>query len=226
MLYQPDTFAFIHVPRTAGMSIRETILADARHFDGINCNSFAGKTWRPHTRRHTTYRELQGVIPEIDRIYTFLVIRNPFDWLESTYSQLSHWRDCAFENRPNINYQSEIYRSVEETLQGGFAEFVKRHKHIMNDGGMTRHWGANRNGRIAVSGVIRLEELSNRWSEIYYSLGPIDVYSYEVPEKPPELRRSNAVPRLSVEWSKDLIGIVRNGFRYDFENYYPEAVNP
>jgi len=86
-------FLFVHVPKTGGNSIQEVlkqhsedrIVADAPHQDGVERFEVANDRYAVH--KHSTLAEYRAVIEPatFQSLYTFSVIRNPWDWMISFY---------------------------------------------------------------------------------------------------------------------------------------------
>lgn len=227
MLYQPECFCFIHVPRCGGQAVRAAVLGQSVYFGALFCNQNASAHQvRPHTRRHTTWRELAAIVPDLPRIYSFCTIRNPFDFFESNYSQAVAWRDGILRTKPRGPWIHQL-RDVQELLRGGFRDFVQRHEYIGGSGGILKHWAGDITGRVSVSEVIPLEQLTATWPTIWPRLQPQIPYFNTPPDRRPPLPpAANAVPRQPVEWDRGLVQLVRRWCRYDFEHYYPDAKDP
>jgi hypothetical protein len=227
MIYQPGSFAFIHIPRTGGMAVRATIMRESSNFSRLAANQFAAESQtHPRTRRHTTWRELAAIYPDLPRIFTFCTIRDPFSWFESSFSQLMHWRDSVITNgRDAALANSKEWRTVLAMLGDGFAGYVQHHASLADDGGLAKYWAGDIDGRVAVTTVVRVEDLSRRWPELWHRMGPETPYEFHTPPAP-ELIRTNSVPRLAVQWTPQLISKVRSWCSYDFRTYYPQIQDP
>lgn len=73
---------FIHVPRTGGMSITETIARNSTMLTTMMV--VAGPEPRPF-RRHSRCEELKEVIPDYDDIWKFAFYRDDEEIIESDY---------------------------------------------------------------------------------------------------------------------------------------------
>jgi len=229
MLYQPGSFAFIHIPRCGGMSIRTTILADSIHFPHLHSNSYSPAEQKfKRTRRHTTWRELAAIADDLSSIYTFCTIRNPFDFFESSYTQLCAWvKGLEKTGLAETVYPDQgIYETIRHKISKGFDQFVRGHLYIGDAGGLLKYWAGDINGRVSVDDVIKLEDLEDRWSSIYWKLGPLIPYDFTPPSSPPTLRTVNKLRRHAAQWDNELIRLVRAWCQYDFDHYYPDVEDP
>ncbi|MEM6897650.1 MAG: sulfotransferase family 2 domain-containing protein [Pseudomonadota bacterium] len=106
MIYSPERgYLFIHIPKTGGTSLALALEAKAKPGDIM-----AGDTPKAQRRRrrlkglpakgrlwkHSTLRDLDGwLTDELDDLYIFTLVRNPWDRVVSYY----HWlREQSFEH--------------------------------------------------------------------------------------------------------------------------------
>jgi hypothetical protein len=115
------TLLFVHIPKTAGTSIRKT-LADAGVHDRLMKHP-QGKKYSPaQFSKHTSaeaYRRYYGDI--YDKAHTFAVVRNPLDWLWSFFRFIK-WTDISPDTGKPWRHQ--IYKQVAPLDFAGFVDFV------------------------------------------------------------------------------------------------------
>ncbi len=122
LLSRDKQFLFIHIPKTAGTSIRSTLMDYADHPEqlwenrllallGIHVN-LVGPWHRRRFRPHCTARDVYRSLPRdvYDRLFKFAFVRNPWDLLVSLYNFIP--------GRPAHRYARRVARMT-------FAEFVE-----------------------------------------------------------------------------------------------------
>ena len=119
MIYsEKNKFLFIHVPKTAGTSIRR--LLQSHYEDGITNGSFNKSDWNYH---HVTASKFKIHFGEEkwNEIYKFAFVRNPWDWLVSYYHYAIQSEDIAKSPDKQTNKWLHNMRQVKD-----FDEFVYR----------------------------------------------------------------------------------------------------
>ena len=136
MIYTED-FAFIHVPKTSGMSIKKSIAmncSDAAYMPTHQKNRFNGdyhnKSFNDDWRRvmHYPYSYWE---PMLEDKWVFSVVRNPYvravsfyvffvtsSW-ESYYFPSRYMKDLTFENMFSEKYWTEHYKNPTRVHQDG-----------------------------------------------------------------------------------------------------------
>jgi Sulfotransferase family len=86
-------FIFIHIPRTAGISLTSALSVFA---DGDNLD-FSQVTWEPEYP-HFTAVEIARIVGEdrFQKFYKFAIVRNPWERMVSRYFYLKR-----FDNKPD-----------------------------------------------------------------------------------------------------------------------------
>lgn len=161
-------FLFIHIPKSAGMSVDAVLKPYAECPDDVPRNrllmklGIRGIYWGPYRqkrfRRHDTIRRVYDNIPraEFDRLFKFAFVRNPWDRLVSLYhfrQQRSvqfgrgrRYKSFSFEQF--LNYELRFKRS------GTQAEFL-----------------CDRDGRLLTDYVGRFEQLNEDFGHVARLLG-------------------------------------------------------
>lgn len=115
-------FLFVHIPKTAGTALTVALESDALKDDiivgdtpkararakrqqGLYCR---GRLWK-----HSALADLEGLLPadELERLFTFTMVRNPWDRVASLY----HW----------LREQAFAHPLVEVAKQGSFSDFLR-----------------------------------------------------------------------------------------------------
>lgn len=205
MLYSPSKrFGFIHIQKNAGISISKLISG------GIN------DTQRV-VSRHARVRD---VIPSIGcdewkELYTFAVVRNPWDRLVSWYSMIAqntHRYDPFFWKKPSI------WRYAVKNSQD-FRSFILNCDAVVMDGGIEKSFAFDQmsyiedsDGEIGVTFVARYENISDDLATVWKTL---DV---ELPA-PPRLNASKRPRDYRDHYDAETRGIVAKRFRRDIEAF-------
>jgi hypothetical protein len=160
-------FIFIHVPKSAGRSIRQALqpyATDVRGFwlnravaaCGRRGNLFAPARYR-WLRSHSTARQGRAYLP--DRIFghyfKFAFVRNPWDWLVSYYHFVT--------SRP----KHRLHRRIKS--MGGFDPYVRttcsQPKFLQKD------FVTDKYGQLMVDFVGRFENLSSDFADVCRRIG-------------------------------------------------------
>jgi sulfotransferase famil protein len=98
MISTKHRLIFIHIPKTAGISVSDALLANP----ALEMQSFEAIGMRPHhcqdaSTVHTTARHVRDFLSaeEYDKYRVFAVVRNPWSWLVSRYFHAL--RDARYE---------------------------------------------------------------------------------------------------------------------------------
>ena len=159
-------FLFIHVPKTAGTSIRASLSRYAHLPDqfwenrlleriGIRVNHW-GPSRRKRFRYHSTALQLQGNLPGgvFDRLFKFAFVRNPWDLLVSLYSFIP--------NRPTNRHSTRVAAM-------SFAAFVD--EWTLRPEISQKSFLCDRTGKCLMDYVGRFENLTDDYAEICRRIG-------------------------------------------------------
>lgn len=160
-------FLFIHIPKCAGESIRELLLAPAN----------GGGQF---LQKHRGYAEAERVLgDEIRRFTVFAVVRNPYDQVLSFYEHLRKplVMDAAAIERqyPGSNGRLLPRWASELAMRVDFAEYVRQV--YGREGGPTGWmqdcctWLTDQDGRLAVQRVLRYERLQEEFAALAAEIG-------------------------------------------------------
>lgn len=174
MLYSKEkSFLFIHIPKTAGTSIR-SVLAPYSGRSGVfnfigrrleNHPNFCYKTGLARRRTydaHITYQDIENVLPksELERLFKFCITRNPYDRAYSYYLHvLNHPNHTVYEQIKSYGSFRVMLEHLEEIKEPSQKSYI-----------------INSRGEISVDFVGSLEDVSHDFREICKSLDiPLDL---------------------------------------------------
>lgn len=171
---------FIHIPKNAGTSIRANLkkaVPDTKDFDDIYVN------WREKTgvkrdqafANHFPYWFLQDLLHKADSsipledMFSFMVVRNPFERLVSLYRHRLRKLDMTHEGKPR---NTELDKKV---ALAGFKPWLLQTPHE-GDSVLTRtcqlSWGIDRDGQLGVTKIVKIEDLEASYPDL---LGPLGI---------------------------------------------------
>ena len=174
MVYCENSFAFVHVPRTGGMSISETIAAESSRFALLYMN--VGR-YPPAANRHATASQLRTWITDWEEIYRFSVMRNPFEIIDSSWRMFCDWlrylEERSAQDKITASQASDMAKLQRYRVGRDFDFFVRRHfRYLKSSEGFYRYWLCDENRRALVSEVFQLADLPTLWPEIWRKLNP------------------------------------------------------
>lgn len=155
-------FLFVHVPKTAGESLRELLL-----------NPTNGGA--QFMRKHASYAEARGILgAEMGRFTTFAVVRNPFDQVVSFYEHLRkplHMTVEEIEQQwPGSNGKVVPHWASELAMRLPFPDYIQRvyaepegPSHLLRD---QCAWLVDPAGQDASMRLLRFENLAGEFSAL------------------------------------------------------------
>ena len=209
MIYVPGRCLFIHIPRTAGTSIKTAFIRHVNPLSGY----MVQMTDMPYRfRRHARAAELAVIVSNWFRITRFAIIRNPWTALPSMYR---YWHALADKHKGNLKtIGSKLRNQIELVLENTFAEWVPKHCRYLEPGqGHWHHFCLSATGEPLGVKAYKFEELDKWWSEIAELLRiPTDTPL-------PKLNQGKDVP---TEWTDESVAWVRQHFSDDISRFdYP-----
>ncbi len=162
-------YIFVHIPKTGGTSLSlalegramkdDILLGDTpkarRRRRRVQSATTKGRLWK-----HSTLRDIEGLLPdaELDDLFAFTLVRNPWDRAVSYY----HW----------LKEQSFDHRSVTLAQSLSFEEFVT-HAHIHRSLAATpaRSYMRRADGREQCQLYVRLEQFDSDVTPLWEHLG-------------------------------------------------------
>jgi len=169
MLYSKEkAFLFIHIPKTAGTSIRSVLSPYAGKRGVINYlgrrlenyPNFCFKTGIASRRTYdpyATFQDIAQLLPqhELDRIFKFCITRNPFDRAYSYYLHvLSHPNHGTFEQMKSYGSFEGMLKHLDQVKEPSQKSYV-----------------VNSSGEYSIDFAGSFEKLADDFSEIRQRLG-------------------------------------------------------
>lgn len=153
-------FIFIHVPKTAGSSIRTILEQHSQQAGRTQWRRFLShlpvseNQHKAYFRVHDTARWLKRKLPAetFDSFLKFAVVRNPYDYAVSTYLYSK-----------KISRFSQRYFAANKDFYE-FLRYLKRRKSIKPISQLA--WICDRNDRILVDKLLRFETLETDFAEL------------------------------------------------------------
>jgi len=199
-------FVFIHIPRTAGMSISRAI------FNALPNSYINLVEWRH--RYGMEIQHMEELHAQFPTMYKFTVIRNPWEIVESDYSlTIQEIQEPSFVRR--MTCQDGWARRLERTRHySGFTEFVAREYlgglNPVLEGGFYETWCCKMNGTDLGIDYIRFKNLEERWPHICQQIGiPIC-----------DLPRDNVVERQKCIWTAQARDAIADLCQKDLEKFH------
>lgn len=124
MIYCEGHFLFIHIPRSAGWSIKKTlapIILNRKSFNGAMIST-ANFSFFPMFHIHSRANDIKAKIPDWDSIYKFAVYRPDEEIIESDYRLHKSEYNKIGTGRLEKEWEKTVIISQNETLE----EFKKR----------------------------------------------------------------------------------------------------
>lgn len=205
-------FLFVHVPKTAGLSIASALDNHTHHPErvwfnrglsrlGININHYGPTTWR-RERVHASAQRIRSVFGEkvFDRCFKFAFVRNPWDRLVSYYHYVS--------SKDNHHRKSRVQRL------GGFREYLQ-YEARRNKVDQSRLLTDPKSGELLVDFVGRFENLADDFDFVCHRIG-VEV---EMPHRNASKHRDyrtyyddETAEFVATHWAED---IERFGYTFD-----------
>jgi len=207
MIYAPGQHLFIHIPRTAGVSIKTVYMRHRRPND-VYLIQMCDRPYR--WRRHTRAVDVFPMIPDWYAVKKFAVIRSPWTVIPSTYF---FWRQLYQEAGNAVPLP--IRKEAEAAMRNPFCDWVPLHFGFLSDGeGLWYHFCLSPGGGDLGIEPFKFEQLNENWSKIRGILG--------LPEDA-QLPKINAAKRSGkVEWTSKCVRWVQDHFADDIRRFgYP-----
>lgn len=210
-------FLFIHVPKAAGKSVERAL----GHLDERSPRTVSGRLRRrlnlatdprrAYLKRHDTYSDVLSLAGHgIGNLYSFAVVRNPFDHARSHYEYMKEIPSRYAERARRSSFESFLeWRAVPSSVP----RKVDPDRHFAKLPDQT-HFLVGPDGRLGVRKVIRLERLQEGVDEVCAALRlpPVKVGRENV-----TAGRKDTVA--DGHYSPRAMDLVRQIYRRDFEAF-------
>jgi hypothetical protein len=168
LISHSKNFLFVHVPKTAGLSMTAALNPFCDHPEnalinrilskfGVDVNWFGPTISLKYGRIHTTARQMKTIFPNevFEEYYKFAFVRNPWDLMVSYY----HY----------IQSNTEHHRSRKVQALGGFKQYLKYE--IKRNKINQTHFLTDAKGNLIVDFVGHFESLAEDFDIVRSTLG-------------------------------------------------------
>lgn len=164
-----NNFIFVHIPRTGGMAITESLLTyfPKSYVDVMN-------------DRHKYGRDCKNLdyVKEVwGDIYKFAFVRNPWDAIESDYRLCMRDVEILHEYSKMELYYPWYSRLKKISKYKSFNEYVAREflgKNMIQEGGYWKTWCCDLDGKDLGMKIFKFENLESSWKIICEEIGMND----------------------------------------------------
>ncbi len=184
LIEKSNKFIFIHIFKCGGNSVREPLKQfDTYELHGVHCEA-------RDVKKHFIG---QGKLTAYNNAFKFVAVRNPFDWIVSTYFYIKRANAHELNNFcKNRTFHEFVNLFIDELMKRKFLygqnKYLTMKEFITDD-----------DGSIIVDSIINMEDFETDWSSVAKNLGI----------------NMDALPSLNV-------GIGRNREK-DYRQYYNET---
>jgi len=146
-------FVFIHIPKTAGMSVRHVLGAYATV--GVWAHPFSIQQRNKELQKHVFARTAIKYVNKWNEYFTFAFVRNPWDWVVSIYFYIKRdRRDPRHKKIQSMNFNTFViwmlkWDTYEFPIRGGQKNYI-----------------IDTVGNIIVNKIGRVEEFNKDFEEI------------------------------------------------------------
>lgn len=206
MIYFRDRFLFVHIPRTAGMSVTSAITQSKDPDMNIVCGVDFGPFYR-HIQSH----KLKDLIPDFYNIKRFCIVRNPFEIVESTYrfaTKLGHELNLGMHPHMRETAKKIWLKSLEQT----FEEFVLEYFDYL-DTGFYAHWCFNWDTKRSLGiRTFEFKELKDKWKDI------LDILEIDTKIVLPHENKAE-IDNANIKWTDDVVNFINLNCELDFKYF-------
>lgn len=168
---------FIHIPKTAGVSLTHAIIS---HIVGYDTSGEIGHLSSKlkicfDLRGKQKHKQARYYVPEDiskklwDKYYKFTFVRNPWDRVVSEF----HWRHSLSKRHPPKDFKKFIDYCADRLRRKQPGEIYWPHAQTQ------KSFVTNKSGNIIVDDIFYFEDINNAVSKISTKIGiPLDVKKY------------------------------------------------
>jgi len=156
-----ENYIFIHIFKCGGTSIHNTL----KDLDKSSKMLIGGHLDAECIRK---YYEDNGKIDEFNNKFKFSIVRNPYDWLGSTYYYIKRSTGHEFNTKfSNANINTFVDWFIDEAMS--FKTEEHQNKYLLQKQFITENRDVN--GKIIVDYYTKLEDISQNWQYILNQIG-------------------------------------------------------
>lgn len=212
IINQTKGFVFVHVPKAAGTSVTNELSKYTTYQDlEIGGTHFGEQIHSAYNKRfdlakHTPSSGIRNVIGDVDwdKMFTFSIVRNPYDRVISTYKFLKKWEGTPEEFKNILGEFSDINEYILSDIweESDGPDFIFRPQTF---------WLTDQNDRskVIVDFVGKLETLDK---DLAYIMSCIEGKEIK-PSKIPQLNKTEG----AFELSKESIEKINHVYARDFK---------
>jgi hypothetical protein len=167
LLSERHSFVFIHVPKTAGTSVTAALKA----VDPTAVTRLAGL----RSTKHVTAVQIREAYPEFSRLFSFAILRDPYERFCSLYRYIKTLPTYAEHMRPITTLEA-------------FAELFQQPSWVdqLHSSRPQRDYVTDDTGQVIVTSLFRFESLATAAAEISARIGS----NLKLPHKRTTMRES------------------------------------
>lgn len=154
-------YVFIHIFKCAGNSVKTTL----RGFDKTSKQPVGAHTdmWALHT-----HYENKGKLDELDSKFKFIIVRNPYDWLASTYYYIKRSGGHPFSRKlKKMSVSRFVDWYIDEAMnlprKEGQNRYLTQKQFITRDRDI--------HGEVLIDHVAKVEQLAEDWKVVCGKIG-------------------------------------------------------
>jgi len=188
---------FVHIPKTAGMSIENVLEIDIK-WPQTNLNKLFGPykfgSYNIHLQ-HATCIQIKELISKTkyDNYFKFAIVRNPYDRCVSQYFYIKKWNKTV----QKLNFKEFIkYLELQNKNKNVFCHYMPQYKFIYQ------------NNKLLVDYIGKFEKLDQKWTIITKKLG--------FTKSLPKINTTNHNFYMDY-YDRETLDLVNNLFKKDFE---------
>lgn len=200
MCRKGNSYIFIHIFKCGGTSVHNTL----KELDGRSDIYMGG-----HLDAEAVYNGFkdQNNIEEFNNKFKFSIVRNPYDWLGSTYHYIRRSKGHEFNGKMiNSSIDEFIDWFIDEAMQFERTEF--QNKYLTQKQFLTKNREID--NKLLVDYFSKLEELDTNWK---YILDQSGLYYKSLPRKNTNPKKLKSY---KPQYGKRAIDRIQETFKEDF----------
>ncbi|MFY8327035.1 sulfotransferase family 2 domain-containing protein [Pseudoalteromonas sp. ZZD1] len=179
---------FIHIPKTGGTSINQLLTDTVKNCDIVTSEQSRFRkalnkiTGNKNFKKHESALELLNKLGEdnFNSLFSFAVVRNPYDWLVSYYFFITETKISPDTNK---RWSHHLYPLVKDMTfkdfvswvcdQNGLSNLASRKSLVFDNSKkvLQKDWVSNLDGSLLVKRILNVEELQTQVPLLLNELG-------------------------------------------------------